>query len=286
MKTHSLNNISSMIRVKIATRNNVKPQMPSYTSVWFHSALKYFRHNVQKYILYIQILLITAIILSSISIANGFLHFISPTINLRNLSFGVFEPVYLLGYLGMFILVAFAPLPDYIIVPFYGYLAFVGIFNVYATLFVSVGAMLFLSIVEYFAGRYAGRALLLKSLSAFKIHEEDLMLADLWIEKHGTFSIFISTFVPYIKTVIALAAGTLKMKFANFVISNFLGYFIRFVILLYIGYGSFKVLLIIFQGKYFIYFIIVNIIAGLGLSIIYVEKYFHNKTFKLRTASR
>ncbi len=269
-----------MIRVKIATRNNVKPQMPSYTSVWFHSALKYFRHNVQKYILYIQILLIIAIILSSISIANGFLHFISPTINLRSLSFGIFEPVYLLGYLGMFILVAFAPLPDYIIVPFYGYLAFVGIFNVYATLFVSVGAMLFLSIVEYFAGRYAGRALLLRGLSAFKIHEEDLMLADLWIEKHGTFSIFISTFVPYIKTVIALAAGTLKMKFANFVFSNFLGYFIRFVILLYIGYGSFRIMLVIFEGRFFVYFIVADIVSGLCLTLIYVKKYYHSKNYR------
>ncbi|MCW6169176.1 MAG: DedA family protein [Thermoplasmatales archaeon] len=235
--------------------------------------------------MYIQILLIIAIILSSISIANGFLHFINPNINLRNLSFGVFEPVYLLGYLGMFILVAFAPLPDYIIVPFYGYLAFAGIFNVYATLFVSVGAMLFLSVIEYFAGRYAGRALLLKGLSAFKIHEEDLMLADLWIEKHGTFSIFLSTFVPYIKTVIALAAGTLKMNFTKFLISNFLGYFIRFVVLLYIGYGSFRILLVIFEGRFFLDFVIADILCGLCLGLIYVEKYYHSKSYRSRTQS-
>ncbi len=223
--------------------------------------------------MYANILIIVLIILSTIGIANGFFHFIGPNIDLKHLSFGIFEPIYLLGYVGMFIIVAFAPLPDYVIVPFYGYLAFAGLFNVYVTLLVSVSAMTSLSLVEYFAGRYAGRALLLKALGYFKIHEEDVMLADLWIEKHGTFSIFISTFIPYIKTVIALAAGTLKMDLRNYTFSIFLGYFIRFVVLLYIGYGSFKVLSVIFEGKFFTYFVVVDVIGGLYFSVLLGQKY-------------
>jgi len=241
-------------------------------SFWFDTTLKYFKHNMKKYLLYLQVLLLIFMIMSSIGIANSFVHFLGPNIDLKHLSFGVFEPIYLLGYLGMFIIVAFAPLPDYVIVPFYGYLAFVGLFNVYVTLFVSVGAMLALSIIEYFAGRYAGRALLLKGLSYFKIHEEDIMVAELWIEKHGTFSIFLSTFIPYVKTVIALAAGTLKMGFVNFVFSNLMGYLIRFVILLYIGYGSFRILVIIFKGQFLPYFVVVDVLSGLYFTVYLLKK--------------
>ncbi len=242
-----------------------------YKSPWVKNTIIFIRQNQRKYEMYAIVILIMFIALSTIGILNGYFHFIVNNINLKHISFGIFEPVYHLGYTGMFIIVAFFPLPDYIVVPFYGYLSVAGLFNVYITLLVSVSSMVFLSMVEYLGGRYAGRTLLLKGLAVFRIHEKDLKLADNWIEKHGTFSIFISTFVPYIKIIIAVAGGTLKMNIKNFVLSVFAGYLIRFAILLYIGYGSFKILSYIFGGKFFTYFVIVDVISILCFSLLLMQ---------------
>ncbi len=254
-----------------------------YRSPWLKNAVIFIRQNQRKYEIYVLIILIIFIALSTIGIANGYLHFIGQNIDLKHISFGIFEPVYRLGYTGMFIIVAFFPLPDYIVVPFYGYLAVAGLFNIYITLLVSVSSMIFLSMVEYLGGRYAGRALLLKGLAVFRIHEEDLKLADRWIEKHGTFSIFISTFIPYIKIVISVAGGTLKMDIKNFTLSIFAGFFVRFAILLYIGYGSFKILSYMFEGKFFIYFVIVDVISALFFSLLLMQRFMgHRKTLPVK----
>ncbi|EQB69457.1 DedA family protein [Cuniculiplasma divulgatum] len=233
---------------------------------------RFLRSNLNRYYLYAETLLIVFIILSSLDIANGYFHYISIDINLKNVSFGAFEPIYKLGYLGMFIIIAFGPLPDDILVPFYGYLAFVGLFNVYATLFVSVLAMLFVSLIEYLSGRFAGRELLLKALSKIKIREKDINKADDWIATHGTFSIFISTFIPYGKVLFALGAGILKMKFSNFTISITSGYLIRFIFLIYIGYGSFRILTSLFSPLDNIYFVYLDIFSVLSFVIIYMQR--------------
>lgn len=138
------------------------------------------------------------------------------------------------GYLGMFVGLAISPIPDYILVPVYGYLSAVGIFNPYTTFIVClVGAVFPL---EYVCGRFAGRPLLLKGLSYLRISETDITVGENWLKHHGSFSIFISTFIPFFYTVASLAAGTLKMSWASFMVYSAVGFGLRYVFLEYIGY--------------------------------------------------
>lgn len=142
----------------------------------------------------------------------------------------------LAGYLGMFLGIFISPIPDYFLVPIYGYLSSVGVFNPYITFLIClVAAVLPL---EYAAGRFAGRPLLLKAISYIRIREKDIKAADDWLIEHGRFSIFTSTFIPFFYSVAALAAGTLRMGARNFLVLSALGFGVRYIFLEYIGYAS------------------------------------------------
>jgi len=78
-----------------------------------------------------------------------------------------------MGYLGMFISIAFLPVPDYFLVPAYGYLSLLGMFNPYYTFWVCLaGAVL---PVEYVCGRLAARPLMLKVTSFLRISEKSVL---------------------------------------------------------------------------------------------------------------
>ena len=149
---------------------------------------------------------------------------------------GLSSPFMLAGYLGMFISIWISPVPDYIIVPGYGFLASIGLFNPYTTFLVCLAAALVP--VEYACGRLVPRPLLLKSVSYVHITEESIEEADRWLVEHGRFSIFISTFIPFFYSVSSLAAGTLKMNAARFFLASAVGFALRFVFLEYAGYYS------------------------------------------------
>jgi membrane protein DedA with SNARE-associated domain len=138
------------------------------------------------------------------------------------------------GYLGMFIGLAISPIPDYVLVPVYGYLSAIGIFDPYTTFLVCLVGAVFP--IEYVCGRFAGRPLLLKGLSYMHISEKDIVTGEKWLKDHGRFSIFISTFIPFFYTISSLAAGTLKMSWASFIGFSALGFGLRYVFLEYIGY--------------------------------------------------
>ena len=78
----------------------------------------------------------------------------------------------------------------------------------------------------------------MKGLKYFGISEKMIKSAERWLEDHGRFSIFISTFIPFFYSVTSLAAGTLKMNAAEFLIASAVGFGVRYAFLEYIGYHS------------------------------------------------
>jgi membrane protein DedA with SNARE-associated domain len=188
-----------------------------------------------KYWHYLFVISILIILLSLLALLNAYFHLInisSYNTNQENVS----SPYLLMGYLGMFISVAFLPLPDYFLVPAYGYLSLIGLFNPYYTFLVCLVGAVFP--VEYVCGRFAARPLMLKVLSLLRISEKNIEAADKWVVEHGHFSIFISTFIPFFYSVISLAAGTLKMKASAFFLASSAGFGLRFVFLEGVGYYS------------------------------------------------
>lgn len=188
-----------------------------------------------KYWHYLFVTSILVISLCLLALLNGYLRFANVTS--YSLSEGGASSQFLLAsYLGMFISMAILPVPDYVLVPVYGYLSAVGIFNPVTTFLVCLLGALFP--IEFVAGRLVARPLLLKALSYVGITEKDIEVADKWIAEHGKFSIFISTFIPFFYSVVSLAAGTLRMSLVAFLLSSTLGFGIRYAFLEYIGYRS------------------------------------------------
>ncbi|WP_297217083.1 DedA family protein [Thermoplasma sp.] len=228
-----------------------------------------------KYAYYGFIFSLLILFASVVALTNAYIHYVNIS-SYYSYERKILSPFSLTGYEGMFFVVAFAPLPDYLIIPFYGYLSSIGEFNIFAAFFVSVLAMLFEMGIEYAGGRLAGRAILLKALSYFKITERDLEAADKWIQDHGPFSIFVATFIPYFKNVTSLAAGTLKMNAPWFFLSNFAGFAIRFGLLIYIGYSGIYVLTPSFDYEHRLAIAILGVI-----SLLYLIAYLINKANRI-----
>ncbi len=166
---------------------------------------------------------------------NGYVHLISPPkyvlySNIVGVNYALF------GYMGVFIITAFSPLPDYFIVPILGYMAYLGFFNFWFVVMVSSLADLFLMGIDYAGGRFAGRTIVIKLMELFRVKASNLDEAEGWIMKHGFISIFIATFIPFVKHIISVAAGTLRMNAGVFFLSNFIGFFIRFLFLAFVGF--------------------------------------------------
>lgn len=187
-----------------------------------------------KYWHYLFVTSIFVMSLCILALLNSYVHFA----NVTSYTLGGAETSQFLlaTYLGMFLSILLLPIPDYVLVPVYGYLSAIGIFNPLTTFLVClVGAVI---PVEFIPGRYAARPLLLKGLRYFGITENDIGVADRWIGEHGKFSIFISTFIPFFYSVVSLAAGTLRMSFVDFLLSSAAGFGVRYAFLEYIGYKS------------------------------------------------
>jgi len=191
--------------------------------------------RLRKYGHYLFVISILIILLSVLALLNVYFHLTNVSSYNINQE-GVSSPFLLAGYLGMFISVAILPVPDYFLVPAYGYLSLIGMINPYYTFLVCLVGAVFP--IEYVCGRLAARPLLLKVLSLLRISEKNIETADKWLVEHGIFSIFISTFIPFFYNVTSLAAGTLKMNSVRFFLSSSAGFGLRFVFLEGVGYYS------------------------------------------------
>lgn len=171
----------------------------------------------------------------------------------------------LAGYLGMFLTVWISPIPDYVLIPVYGYLSAIGAFDPYTTCLVCIAAAVLP--IEYAAGRFAGRPLLLKILSYFRITEGDIEVADKWLVNHGKFSIFAATFIPFFYSVACLAAGTLKMKAVLFLLMSTAGFAVRYVFLEYVGFYGIYIFTASFDYSDRVLFILLLVLSSVYAAV-------------------
>ena len=217
---------------------------------------------------YLFVISILTMFLSVLVLLNAYFHFvtISPyNVNHSNLA----TTLLLSGYFAMFINIALSPVPDYFLVPLYGFLSSIGIFNPYTTFLVCLaGALL---PIEFACGRLAARPLLLKVMSYSRISETDLEEAEKWIAAHGRFSIFISTFIPFFYSVVSLAAGTLKMSAEEFFGASTVGFALRFIFLEAVGYFSIYIFTASFDYSQRTLFFILLILSSAYIILYFVR---------------
>lgn len=148
---------------------------------------------------------------------------------IENLSNFAIYLINTLGYWGVFIGMtlesACIPLPSEIIMPFSGYVVWQGTTNMTLIGITIVGALgnLFGSLIAYYVGWKGGRPLLEKYGKYIFITHNKLELADRWFERYGYEAVFISRFLPAIRTFISLPAGIAHMDLKKFVIYTFIG---------------------------------------------------------------
>ncbi len=89
--------------------------------------------------------------------------------------------------------------------------------------------------VGYTFGRKVGRRLF-KRKDSLLFHQDNLIRAENFYEKHGAVTIVIARFIPVIRTFAPIVAGIGKMRYRQFVAYNVIGAFLWAVGLTYLGY--------------------------------------------------
>ena len=184
----------------------------------------------------------------------------------------IIEVISKIGYLGIVLTMgiesACIPLPSEIIMPFSGYLASIGRFNLYLVSVAGAFGCLVGSILAYFVGIWGGRAFILKYGKYFLISHKDLETAERWFGRYGDLTIFFSRLMPVIRTFISLPAGIAKMNFPKFAIYTFLGSLPWCFALAYVGKilgENWQSIRVYFRNADI--FIIILIVLGIGFFI-------------------
>jgi membrane protein DedA with SNARE-associated domain len=153
-----------------------------------------------------------------------------------------------IGYIGIVLLMALEsmclPVPSEIVMPFGGYLAFIGrsdpLLGHYDLFWVAmagtIGCVLG-SALAYWIGYKGGRTMVLRYGGYVHLSEKHLNDVEAWFNKYGAWAIFVTRLLPIVRTFISLPAGMARYKFTQFIILSAVGSFIWCYFLAYVGYA-------------------------------------------------
>lgn len=115
------------------------------------------------------------------------------------------------------------PLPSEIIMPFSGYLVFLGEHSLWAVSLAGAFGCVVGSVPAYYLGMYGGRPLIEKYGKYVLMSGRDLDLAERWFRRHGEATVFFARLLPVVRTFIAFPAGVARMDMKRFLAYTFAG---------------------------------------------------------------
>lgn len=180
------------------------------------------------------------------------------------------ELVQQLGYSEIFFLMALEsslfPVPSELVMIPAGYLAAQGVLNPWlATLAGGLGS-LFGASCNYALGRYVGRTFLLRYGKWLLINEAKYHEAEVLFLNNGNLATFVGRFIPVIRHLISLPAGTFGMALAPFALLTTLGATLWCGVLVLLGYQFGETTIrIVGQYSHYIAYAAVALTAGFGL---------------------
>jgi len=131
------------------------------------------------------------------------------------------------SYVGIFILMvlesALIPIPSEIIMPFSGFLCYLGTLSLPLVIFVGSLANLVGSLIAYWIGIRYGKEFVIRYGKYILLHEHHMEFAEKLFNDYGEIIILASRMMPAVRTVISLPAGVGKMNLKKFVIYTFIG---------------------------------------------------------------
>jgi membrane protein DedA with SNARE-associated domain len=132
------------------------------------------------------------------------------------------------GYVGASFLMALesmiAPVPSEAVMPFVGFQVADGKWNLWLAIgSTSVGSIVG-SLLSYWMGYYGGKPLVLKAGKYLLLNQHDLELTENFFHKRkGSWTIFISRFIPVIRHFVSIPAGMGRMPLTPFLVMTFIG---------------------------------------------------------------
>jgi membrane protein DedA with SNARE-associated domain len=145
-----------------------------------------------------------------------------------------------LGYLGAGFLMALesmvAPVPSELVMPFVGFLAAEEKFSIHGSvLATSIGSIIG-SLISYYLGYLGGRPLVMKVGRYLLLNHEHLEWTERWFGKNGSWTVFVSRFIPVVRHLISIPAGLGRMRLAPFCVYTLVGATMWNTFLLLCGY--------------------------------------------------
>jgi membrane protein DedA with SNARE-associated domain len=180
------------------------------------------------------------------------------------------------GYGGIFLLMslesALIPIPSEITMPFAGFLASTGRFELWWVIIIGALANLAGSLLVFWLGWWGQEAWVRRALRKYGrflfLSEEKLDGTEYWLRKHGEKIAFFSRLLPVVRTFISLPMGMARMNVMRFGIYTFLGSLVWSAVLAYAGYllgenwgalepyyREYEVVLLIAAGAILIFFL-------------------------------
>lgn len=149
------------------------------------------------------------------------------------------------GYIGIFLLVAFEnifpPIPSELILTFGGFLTTYTNMKIIYVIFASTIGSVVGAIILYILGRTLNKDRLRylinnnRFIKLLRLKEENLDKSEKWFNKHGSKAVLLCKFIPIVRSLISIPAGSAKMKLYKFIPLTFLGTLIWNSILIYLG---------------------------------------------------
>jgi membrane protein DedA with SNARE-associated domain len=147
------------------------------------------------------------------------------------------------GYFAVFLLMTaescLIPIPSEITMTFAGFLAGLGVINIWMAILVGSFGNLIGSLIAFWLGRKMGeewiRRVIRKYGKWILIHEKDFDTALRWFTKYGQGITFTSRLLPIVRTFISLPAGISKMNTKKFAFFTFIGSLLWSGVLAFLG---------------------------------------------------
>lgn len=131
------------------------------------------------------------------------------------------------GYPGVFILMTMEsmvlPVPSEAVMPFAGFHVATGRFTMTAVVIASTLGSIVGSLLSYAIGRYGGTPFVNKWGKYLLLNRHDLEVTESFFKKRGSITILICRFIPVIRHLISIPAGTGRMNIVTFMIYTIIG---------------------------------------------------------------